>query len=170
MKTEIIKDLELKFKSVYEKEVRLIEETYEGYSRGGKKSSYIKGVHQEYRIEFLKSIIELYKIEPTLHLLKSLEKGVTGKVSDFQVYSKHFDILTERKNKIKNTELLKISNQDMLKICESWVLIDIRLKELFSPNNLKNIALLREKQEDFLNTLSKKKKDNGFTFEEFDLI
>ena len=34
MKTDIIKDLELKFKSVYEKEVRLIEDTYEGYSRG----------------------------------------------------------------------------------------------------------------------------------------
>ena len=170
MKTDIRKDLELKFKSVYEKEVRLIEDTYEGYSRGGKKSSYIKGIHQVYRIEFLKEIIKLYKIEPTLHLLKSLEKGVTGKFSGFKTYKQHFNILTNRTEKIKNIELLKITNKDMLKLCEEWVLIDTKFKELFSPNYLKEITLLREKQEVFLNTLAKKKKDNGFSFEEFDLI
>lgn len=170
MKTEIIKDLELKFKSVYSKEIKNIEDTFEGYSRGGTKTGYINGIHQVYRIEFLKEIINLYKIEPTHHLLNSLSKGITGKVSSFEIYKLHFNILTNRTNKIKKIELLKISNKDMLKLCEEWALIDTRLKELFSPKNLKKIALLREKQKDFLNSLVKDKKDNGFTFEEFDLI
>ena len=53
----------------------------------------------------MQEVIKLYKIQPTLHLLKGLEKGVTGKVNNFQTYKNNFDILTDRKDKIKNNKL-----------------------------------------------------------------
>ncbi len=156
MITNIIKDLDLKFNSVYKKELETIEENFDGQSRGGKKSSYIKSVHQEYRIMYLKDIVKEFDILPTLTLLESLEKAITGKVSNNQTYIEHFDILSTRTEKIKNEELKKIDKEDFEVILNDWMKIETRFWDLFSKDNLKKLELLREEQQAFLNTLTAK--------------
>ena len=156
MPTHIIRDLESKFKSVYKKELETIEENFDGQSRGGKKSSYIKGIHQEYRIVYLKYIVKKLDILPTLTLLESLEKAITGKVSNNQMYLEHFDILSTRTEKIKNEELKKIDKEDFEVILNDWMKIETRFWDLFSKDNLKKLELLREEQQAFLNTLTAK--------------
>lgn len=170
MPTHIIRDLESKFKSVYKKELETIEENFDGQSRGGKKSSYIKGIHQEYRIVYLKYIVKKLDILPTLTLLESLEKAITGKVSNNQMYLEHFDILSTRTEKIKNEELKKIDKEDFEVILNGWMKIETRFWELFSKDNLKKLDLLREEQQEFLNTLTAKPFVYTDINDEFNLI
>lgn len=156
MPTHIIRDLESKFKSVYKKELKIIEEDSDGQSRGGKKSAYNKSIHQKYRIIFLEYVVNEFNIIPTLDLLKELEKAITGKVSNGQTYIKHFDIVSTRTAKIKKQELKKISHEKFKVIFNDWMKIDTHFWKLFSKNNLKKLEQLRGEQQAFLNTLTAK--------------
>ena len=156
MPTHIIRDLESKFKSVYKKELKIIEEDSDGQSRGGKKSAYNKSIHQKYRIIFLEYVVNEFNIIPTLDLLKELEKAITGKVSNGQTYIKHFDIVSTRTAKIKKQELKKISHEKFKVIFNDWMKIDTHFWKLFSKNNLKKLEQLRGEQQAFLNTLTVK--------------
>ncbi len=156
MTTNIIKDLDLKFNSIYKKELQAIEEDSDGQSRGGKKSAYNKSIHQKYRIIFLEYVVKEFNIVPTLDLLKNLEKAITGKVSNGQTYIKHFDIVSTRTAKIKKQELKKISHEKFKVIFNDWMKIDTHFWKLFSKNNLKKLEQLRGEQQAFLNTLTVK--------------
>ena len=105
---------------------------------------------------YLKDIVKEFDILPTLTLLESLEKAITGKVSNNQTYIEHFDILSTRTEKIKNEELKKIDKEDFEVILNDWMKIETRFWDLFSKDNLKKLELLREEQQAFLNTLTAK--------------
>ena len=170
MPINIMRDLDQKFKSIYKKELQTIEENFVGQSRGGKKSSYIKSIHQIYRILYIEAVVKEFDIVPTLHLLKSLENVITGKSSNNHAYREHFDIVSTRTKKIKKIELKKITRENFEVILGDWMKIETRFWELFSKNNLKKLELLREKQRDYLNTLAAKPFSFDDIYDNFDLI